>query len=221
MKIPVEPIAQYEGTDCFITCVEMILKFYGEYASREQIKLFVKKDKDGTPLTEYASFLNSMGLNVYCFGYNLQFMSPADKELSQEKLLAKLEEEQKHPWMNKDYNIDISSIIDPIKSGVTYYLEPPSLKLIKSYLKQKIPLIISVNPLVLNKYQAYNTFAGHAVVAVGFSKNLIHFIDPDQGVERSMPEEEFMLTIFARKFINTVGWAIATKPGQFSYKELK
>jgi len=37
MKIPVDPITQYEKMDCFITCVEIILKFYGEYASREQI----------------------------------------------------------------------------------------------------------------------------------------------------------------------------------------
>ena len=198
----------------------MILKFYGEYASREQIKLFIRKDKDGTPLAEYARFLASMGLNPYCLSYNLYFMDPSDEKLSQKQLLIKLEEELNHPWMDQDHLFELNCMVDSLKSGVTYCVSPPSLKLIKSYIKQKVPLIVPVNPLVLNKHQGNNTFAGHAVVAIGFSGKVIHFIDPDQGIERTLPEEEFMLAVFARKFINTDSWAIAIKPGQFSYKEL-
>ena len=38
-------------------------------------------------------------------------------------------------------------------------------------------------------------------------------------IERSLPVEEFILAVFAKKFINTDSWAIAIKPGQFSYKK--
>lgn len=214
MTTKIVPIQQEAGDDCGITCLRMVLKYYGLEVTGTDIKMFVIGDSEGTFETELGRFAKDKKLEVECFGYNLYLMGPKDSQLSIFELLQKLDEERKHPWFDSWYDKMHQSITKTLQEGVTYNIQPPTEAIIKDYLKRKVPLIVSTNPLVLNKKQGSDCSVGHEIVLSGINKDQVYYIDPLIGEEKSTSLEHVMLSIYARKWITTSAWMVVIYPGE-------
>ena len=95
IKTPVEPIKQETPNDCSITCLRMLLGYYGVKVPRQKIFDYVIKatDDGGSFLAEMARFARNQGFNVDLCAYNLYFTGSKDAKLDKNKLLKKLEKE--------------------------------------------------------------------------------------------------------------------------------
>lgn len=219
MKLDIPIIKQEGGDDCGITCLRMVLKYYGHDIPASDIKMFVIGDSIGTFETEEGRFAKHLGLEADCFGYNLYLLSPQDTKLSLFELLKKLDEERQHPWFDCWYDKMYQSITKSLREGVNYCIQPPTPEIIKSYLKRKIPLIVSVNPLVFNQQQGGDPSVGHDIVLSGIKGDSVYYIDPLIGKQRSAGLEHVMLSIYARKWITTSAWIVAIYPEKNKEKD--
>ena len=169
------------------------------------------KTLDGSSYnTEIARFAKTKGFDVDCYAYNLYITDPKDTHLSAKKLTKKLKDQMTNSWFDKEQTLLVETTLKAIKDGVNYIIKKPSLKIITSYLKQKIPLIVSVNYSALHNSQGIIS-EGHDIVLTGLTKNKIVFIDPEHAKEETISPEDLMFAIISRRAISTSAHLIAIK----------
>ena len=119
-KISIKPIKQESPNDCSITCMRMILDYYGLKISREEIFDFIIKatPDGGSFLSEIGRFARSKGFKVDLYAYNLYLTYPGDMDLSKEKLLDKLEKQLENSQRDNYYDLMLKSTIEGLKEGV-------------------------------------------------------------------------------------------------------
>lgn len=201
MPIPVVPLKQSTKNDCALTSLQMILHYYGDHSSPEEINDFLLKDNEGGSfLTELGRFAKHKGFTVNCYAYNLYFTSPEDARLSPFALLMKLKTEQNKPYFDEWHRELIESTILSVAQGVHYIIQKPHLEMIRDYLHRGIPLIATVTSAALYHRQA-DPFVGHDIVLTGIENDTISFIDPDDGQEHQTTQKNFMFALLSRKII--------------------
>ena len=212
IKIPVEPIKQETPNDCSITCLRMLLGYYGVKVSRQKIFDYVIKatDDGGSFLSEMARFARNQGFNVDLCAYNLYFTSSKDAKLDKNKLLKKLEKELRNSQRDKYYDLALESTIKGIKEGVNYLIKRPSPEVIKSYLKKRIPVSIRINYAALVGKQG-DPFDSHDVVLSGLKDKKVYLVDPADTSQKWFDIEEVMFAIQQSKVISASGYLLAIK----------
>lgn len=124
--------------------------------------------------------------------------------------MVRLRKEITHPWFDKSYTLLAESTIKSLEEGVNYQIQKPSANLICKYLRDKIPLIASVNYAALHDTQG-NIFEGHDIVLSGLKGEHIFFIDPEHAEEKVMLLEDLLFAIASRRAITTSSYLIAIK----------
>src|SRR6266498_3880329 len=144
MHIPVKPLKQDER-DCTLTCIMMLLDFYGCRITRQEVESSIKTTEAGhIYMVEVARFLHTLGLKVDCLSYNLYYTDPQNANLSKDKFIKTLEKEQDivtDDWFKER----IKATIEAIKQGVNYSIQKPTIETMVSYLEQGIPILLAVS----------------------------------------------------------------------------
>ncbi len=209
MCIPVVPLKQGE-TDCTLTCIMMLLAYYGFTLSRDEVARSLQANKQGhIQMVEVSRFFCSLGFDVDCLSYNLFYFGPHYAKLNPSETIKALRDERERTddiWFQER----IETTIKAIEEGVHYLFQRPSKQLITSYLHKGIPLLVAVNPCALRNEQG-NIYVGHDIVLTGCEEDIVYYIDPLEGIEKTMSFDDLMFSILARKVIETSGFMVAMK----------
>lgn len=213
IKISLKPIKQESPNDCSITCMRMILDYYGLKISRDEIfKYIIKATPDGgSYLSEIGRFAKNKGFIVDMYAYNLYLTDSKDTDLDKRKLLEKLEKELNNSERDKYYDLMLESTIKAIRENVNYFIVKPSFKIIKNYLNRKIPVSVRINYTSLVGEQG-DPFDSHDVVLSGFKDKEIFLIDPYDASEKLFNSEDVIFAINQSKIITASAYLLAVKP---------
>jgi uncharacterized protein YvpB len=202
------PIKQQTPMGCFIASLQIVLNFWNENISYQEIdKALLKDDKGGSYLTELAWLGKTKGYQVDCYAYNLSLLDPKDSTLSETELLIKLEDRYKE-YKSEWHKTLCASTIRCVKAGVNYIMKKPSLDDMKSYLNKSIPLIVTVNFTALYNKKG-DPFAGHDVILIGIEKKKVYYIDPYFGEEKATDLDNFMFALMQRRIVEASAYMIA------------
>jgi hypothetical protein len=191
----------------------MILNYYGCHATISEIDGFITKDSEGYSFeTEMARFARCKGFEAVCFAYNLYFTDPKDVTLTSSALLHKLEQERMLPWFDSWYELKLQSALCSIGEGVKYVIQRPDLRVMLSYLRKGVPLIVTVNPPALYSRQGL-PHIGHDIVLSGYEdEKVFHFVDPANGAKASTSCDNLMFALLARGITALSGYMLAINP---------
>lgn len=212
-KIPIEPIKQESPNDCSITCMRMILGYYGLKVLKDEILNYIIKatPNGGSFLSEVGRFARSKGFNVDLYACNLYLTDFKDANLDREGLLKKLENELKSSKRDRYYDLMLESTIKAIGDGINYIIAKPTIELIKKYLKNNVPLSVRLNYAALVGKQG-DPFDSHDVVLSGAEKKTVYLIDPYDASEKFFEYEDLMFAIMQSKVISASAFLLAVKP---------
>lgn len=212
-KILIKPIKQESPNDCSITCMRMILDYYGLKISREEIFDFIIKatPDGGSFLSEIGRFAKSKGFAVDLYAYNLYLTNPEDINLAKDKFLDKLEKQLKDSKRDKYYDLMLQSTINSIREGINYVISKPNLEIITTYLQNKIPLSVRLNYATLVNKQG-DPFDSHDVVLAGLIDKQIYLIDPADAGGKWFDTENLMFAVSQSKVISASAYLLAVKP---------
>lgn len=213
IKIPVEPLKQATSDDCSITCLRMLLGYYGVRVSRNEIFEFILKatPEGGSFLSEMARFARKEGFAVDLFAYNLYLTDPIDNNLPTNQLLEKLQKELEDSKRDKYYDLMLESTINGIKEGIKYIIKKPNTEIIRAYLNRETPLSIRLNYAALVNKQG-DPFNSHDVVLCGLKVKEIYMIDPENASGRWFNIGDLMFAVFQSKIISASAYLLAVKP---------
>lgn len=212
ISIQIKPLKQLSPMACSITCLRMLLSYYGVSVSHKEILRFIVKipPDNASFLMEMARFARSKGFNVDCYVYNLYLTDPKDSQLSKNDLLKKLKHEFDSHNRDKYYDLMLELTIKGIKEGVNYIIKKPNFEIIKSSLVQKIPLSVMVNYAALHDLQG-DPFESHDIVLCGLSGQKVFYIDPEHAKRESISVSDLMFAILESKVISASAYLIAIK----------
>lgn len=211
--IDIKPLKQPDSLSCSITCLRMILDYYGCETSQDEIYNFiVKATPDGgsflSEMARLARFAKAQGFGVDCYAYNLYLTDPKDALLSSKELLIKLDRRLSKHNRDKYYDLMLKSTIKAIKDGVDYIIRKPNLEIIKSYLSKKIPVSVRLNYAALHNQQG-DPFESHDIVLCGLKDRRVYYIDPEHAKLESIKNDNLMFAIFQSKVISASAYLLA------------
>ncbi|OGM33463.1 hypothetical protein A2803_04685 [Candidatus Woesebacteria bacterium RIFCSPHIGHO2_01_FULL_44_21] len=211
--IPIKPLKQSDPNACSVTCLRMILSYYGLEVSNDEIFDFIVKatPEGGSFLSEIGRFANSRGFGVDLYAYNLYLTDPKDADLSEDELLRKLERQLSDSQRDKYYDLMLKSTIDGVKEGVRYIIKKPSFEIIKEYLNNGIPLSIRLNYASLVNKQG-DPFDSHDVVLSGREDKKVRLVDPEDASEKLFDYQDLMFSISQSKIISASAYLLAVTP---------
>jgi len=201
MRINLPILKQPTNKSCGTTCLRIVLAYHGIEISEKTIsKNLIKDQEGGTFITELARFAKTLNLKATCFAYNLYLTDPStDKNIDSQTLINKLEKLKN--GLKDNWFLEMTeSIINTISSGISYIIKKPNIYLFKSYLRQAIPIIISVNYTSLYNKQG-NPFEGHNIILNGFKEDYFWFIDPEHGIQDKIHSKQLMFSLHSAKII--------------------
>jgi uncharacterized protein YvpB len=214
-------LIQTESSNCVQTTVAMLLGFYGQHLTAEEIqsKIPVRKDSQGKPygtlLMDIAVWIKSLGLSVILDCFDCEIIDRSWKGLSNNEIvnkLKKLKESKRQtvvPFEIRNVIIDsyISMLDDKIKFNISRLSNDYLWNLIK---KGPYLTVVSYNYLYdaprskyimeKKKYEPDDIegkTASHAVVVTGMDDEKIYINDPDdvRGGKNSFPVDHFIASI--------------------------
>ncbi len=168
------PLYQQEpdSNDCQTMCVQMILHYYGDMASLDEIMLGLQPymvEKTGMHSEGPAIWLAKRGYDVQFIVHDYDLMDRQIKGVTDkdvEKLKAKLAKITERADERDKYRLEkLPLLIELINAGVKFSSDIPTLKVIDDLLSQQVPVKIGVDARVLRTDPWRK--GGHSVVVVG------------------------------------------------------
>lgn len=210
--VKIKPLKQPDPMACSITCLRMILDYYGCEVSQDEVYKFIVRatPEGGSFLSEIGRFANKVGFQVDLLAYNSYLTDPKDALLPQDRLLKKLEKILAKSNRDKYYDLMLESTVKAIKEGVNYIIRKPNFEMIKSYLSKKVPISVRVNYATLHDEQG-DPFESHDIVICGIKNSLVYYIDPEHAKMASMKNDDLMFAIVSSKVISASAYLLAIK----------
>ena len=211
MKFDVPLLKQSTNKTCGNTCLRIVLSYYGYKISEETISNKISKDnKGGTWLTELGWFAKTLDLKPTCYAYNLYLTNPSKDKYLLPRALANKFERQRKSLKDDWFSGMLNSTIKAISSGVSYIIEKPHEDLFKDYLRQSVPIILSVNCSSLYDKQG-DPFEGHDIVLNGFEKDYFWFVDPDHRIQNKIRANQLMFALLSAKVVARSAYMLTIK----------
>lgn len=207
MHLAIDPLIQNRHDDCGITCLRMVLAYYGEQTSSDEIERFIQTAEDGTTyLTELARYACSRNYNVECLAYNLFLTDPRARTGSPPELLRRLRCAGKN-LPDEWFRGMLTSTIHAVQGGVRYTVVKPCLSMIMGALHHGIPPIVTVSEAALYERQG-DPFVSHDVLVIGFEAKKVIFIDPAMGQRDSVEWPQFYFALLSRKITSASAYML-------------
>lgn len=206
-QVAIKPLKQQSTNDCSLTCLLMLLDYYGINLTRDAVSSTVAQTAAGHIfMTELARFLIVHGCPVQCYAYNLFYTSPADATLPPDALIDVLTTEQRviyDDW----YRPRVFSTIQCLQEGVEYVIRKPTLDFLRTHLTQHCPILCSVSYCALHDVQG-DPYCGHAIVLLGIEGDTVSFAEPEDGQIHTITLDGLFFAITARKVAVTSGYML-------------
>lgn len=194
MKIPIAISKQPDESTCGPTCLHSVYSYYNYNISLDSVIQSVQALEDGGTLAVLLGIdALKNGFEAKLYTYNLRVFDPTWSGLTNTELIKKLEDQLKVK-KGKKFFLASNAYIEFLKSGGKISFENFSTKLIKRYLKDKIPILTGLSATFL--YQTAREYfpnqdrsvyddikgdpVGHFVVLCGIKGNKIYIADPYQ-----------------------------------------
>ncbi|MFB6075603.1 MAG: peptidase C39 family protein [Candidatus Aenigmatarchaeota archaeon] len=187
MKLDVPFEKQNNNLECGPTSLSMVLKYFGENFSEEEIiesvgevDETVQGETVGTFLVDNALFASERGFDVHVYTYSLKHLDESFVGLSQLEMKERIES-YLLPECNDELDEHVlRTYVDLIDSDAKLRMKKPSLKTLENFLEREIPPILAVNARLLYDVDSLGIYSGHQIVLTGFDDDVFYWNDPDQ-----------------------------------------
>ena len=167
---------------CGLACLMMLMKYYNDKISYDEILKEVKVYKSGSTTrspgmytADFGKFTRQRGYKTFLNYYRPSILDKTTENLTDKDLL-KLKKYLKEIKNKPRIKRQITKDIQYIEAGGKYSTKIPTLNLIDKYLKKKIPVMIA---LAMNSLRSNpNKKSNHFVVITGQEKNYYLINDP-------------------------------------------
>jgi uncharacterized protein YvpB len=199
MEVPL--LKQANSLGCGPTALSMVLRYFGESASEEDIlsKLggVIEQDKTGqggTLVVELALYSFSRGFKIYCDTYNIDMFRFSFAELSPVALMKEL----------NLLNIDGSDrkkvrILNAYKTllvkNADLSIRIPSLDRYKGFLDRGLPVLLTVNSRILFENDTIKPGLGHYIVFTGYKNDVFYYNDPYDGLAKQIVADKLIFAL--------------------------
>lgn len=194
----------------------MILKSYGQEYSEsyltKKIGGVITVDKElglvGTLSVDHALYAKKLGFNVSCYSYNMKLLPASFKDLKKPELKKGIERllEEKEGIEKRI----LKTYTEMIEHDVDLKIRMPSMKDVKMFLEQKIPVILPVNTRVLYENNS-PIHSGHFIVITGFNKNKFYYNNPGRGGTAEQISSEKLFFALSNNVLDSSAYLIAIK----------
>lgn len=163
-----------KSSDCHIVCLQMILNYFGDVVSFDQLNKAYDEFRDG-------DLLHSQGAAIYLarHGYDVNLIvrdlavvdSSIDEKIDENKLellkdyLQSIPDNQENKYKRSKLMVDIKAI----ESGVKYSNATPSSTILQDAIDQGKPVIVSIRNSAIEPNPSSQQ--NHSVLIVGYDEN--------------------------------------------------
>ncbi len=203
MKLKVPLFRQKKDTnDCGIVGIQMILHYYGDNISYEELKSNLKTDNIGTYMPQLGVYLLKKGYEVEIVTLNPKLFTLSDKgkEKDLEFILERFEMLKNNSKSEQDKKT-IDYFVEYLKVGGKIKIKMPSKEDIDEEIKQNRPVCALLTTNFL--YGEKPVFNFHFNVITGLENDKIYANDPlwdERGGEKVYNIDEFFYGIYASAY---------------------
>ena len=187
LKLPMKK-QKKKSLHCCIVCLQMVMEYFGKKVPLEELVKQIKVYKNiGTWLADEGKVALRYGFKTF-FCYHNSYILDKDTENLSERNVAELKRYLKKFKRNKCKQPvfktrEIRKDIEYIQLGGKFSTKIPNLDLIDSFLKKKVPIIVTLNSNSLDSNP--DKRFGHCVVVIG--KEGSNYIINDPRLEHPKP----------------------------------
>ena len=184
--------AQPDDITCGPTCLHALYQYYKDDIQLKDVVSEVKSLKTGGTLAVMlGNHALQRGYNAHIYTYNLNVFDPTWFDLSPKKMIEVLKKQARYKFKSKRLQVASKAYIKFLEAGGKVFQHELDEALIKTYLKQSIPILTGLSATYLygtqreipknNKYDSVRGEpVGHFVIINGYdeSSNLVYLADP-------------------------------------------
>jgi ABC-type bacteriocin/lantibiotic exporter with double-glycine peptidase domain len=198
MRLGVPFYHQEKSNSCGLAVFRMVLGYFGVEIPEKELGKKVEQHRFGVFTTDMAVAANELGFTAKAFTFHLSLFGPLGIPFGS-KITREMFKKMK---VRKSDVVTKKTISDYVKAGGELVWDYPRVERLEKWLKEKVPVIISVNTTALNRYwKHWNN--GHYLIVEGVTGKEVEVVDPD------MPETEARYTI--SKELLLPAWSINAK----------
>jgi ABC-type bacteriocin/lantibiotic exporter with double-glycine peptidase domain len=202
MKLKVPLLKQKYKAGCGLAAMSMVYKYFGKEISEEEIsKEIGGLTKWGSFVVEHALMARKLGFKVICHSYNLEYFDPSDAKLSRKGLIKKtkaLIKKEKRAYKKRMLN----SLLKVLESDIKFEMRIPSLSIIKKFLDQKLPVVITVKSAVFFEKKK-DLKSGHYIVLTGYDNDKFYCNDPKSGKAKTISADKLIFALSNNAFYSS------------------
>ncbi len=186
--------AQPDDVTCGPTCLQALYSYYGDVVPLKEVIQEVKQLKfGGTLAVMLGNHALKRGYKAHIYTYNLNVFDPTWFKYSSKKMIQFLREQMEFKHKRRKLKVASQAYIKFLQSGGEVRNIELDEALIKTYLKQSIPILTGLSATYLYgtareipQFDIYDSIkgepAGHFVVITGFDedKNCAYITDPNE-----------------------------------------
>jgi hypothetical protein len=184
--------AQPDEVTCGPTCLHALYQYYKDSISLKDVIREVKSLKTGGTLAVMlGNHALKHGYKAYIYTYNLNIFDPTWFKYPSSKMAGLLKRQMRYKFRSRKLHVESRAYIKFLESGGKILYAELDEKLIKSYLRQSIPILTGLSATYLysttrevsrtNKYDSIKGEpVGHFVVINGYDEasNSVSLADP-------------------------------------------
>jgi ABC-type bacteriocin/lantibiotic exporter with double-glycine peptidase domain len=165
MPLAVPHLRTQAQNDCDIAVCQSLLQFYDLPVTRRSLLVFLHQHRFGSTITEIAECLLHHGLKTTLVSAN-PFLFSHDRDEYFSDALGETAEK---------YRSHVKELQRVLESGVLLKTQVPTVKILKTQLAQKHPVIVSLNRAILTKELGV---IFHYAIVTGIEGNTATLMDP-------------------------------------------
>jgi hypothetical protein len=184
--------AQPDDITCGPTCLHALYQYYNDEIALKNVIQEVKSLKSGGTLAVMlGNHALKRGYKAHIYTYNLNVFDPTWFSLSSPKIVQNLKKQMRYKFKSKRLQVASKAYIKFLEGGGKIVQTELDEKLIKTYLKQSVPILTGLSATYLYGTQreipANNKFdsirgepVGHFVIVNGYddSTGMVYLADP-------------------------------------------
>jgi ABC-type bacteriocin/lantibiotic exporter with double-glycine peptidase domain len=213
MKLKVPLLKQKYKTGCGLAAMSMVYKYFGREVSEEEIsKEIGGLTKWGSFMAEHALMARKLGFKVTCHSYNLGYFDPSDVRSSRKDLIRKIKASIKKEKMIYKKRM-LNSLLKVLESDIKFEMRIPSLNIIKRFLDQKLPVVITVKSAVFFERKK-DLKSGHYIVLTGYDNDKFYCNDPKSGKSKTISADKLIFALSNNVF-DSSAYLLVIEPSNY------
>lgn len=220
IRLDVKGFKQEDKLGCGAAALRSVLNFFGKPMKEEEIiksagGIYKDEGYHGVLTIHLAAMLYKTGYKIHAYTYDMELFKPEWAYIGKEELIKNIEFLKKEVAKNNKRTSEsiLDSTLYLLKNNQDIKIKVPDKEDILSFLRKKLPVLISVRARLFLEKSELTPDIGHYLVIIGYddAKRNFFIIDPFDGKEYAM-EESKLLFAWHHNAIDSSDYLLAFEP---------